>query len=211
MKKIFALIISAFMLFALASCGGGEKPLSSEGASANTQSEMNSDKDDVLAKANKKAKKVIADETDDSMTDIEKARKTYEWLYYNFKYRAVAVDLSKGFTDELTAELSEYYFKYHKGSCEHYAAAQKVLFDNLGLETYYVEGERYDAGAGVWGEHVWLIVHYEGAYYHVDGLFGGNHTASLTSMFMVPDSKIEATHRWDKSYYPACTQPQLLV
>lgn len=211
MKKIFALIISAFMLFALASCGGGEKPLSSEGASSNTQSEMNSDKDDVLAKANKKAKKVIADETDDSMTDIEKARKTYEWLYYNFKYRAVAVDLSKGFTDELTAELSEYYFKYHKGSCEHYAAAQKVLFDNLGLETYYVEGERYDAGAGVWGEHVWLIVHYEGAYYHVDGLFGGNHTASLTSMFMVPDSKIEATHRWDKSYYPACTQPQLLV
>ena len=211
MKKIFALIISAFMLFALASCGGGEKPLSSEGASSNTQSEMNSDKDDVLAKANKKAKKVIADETDDSMTDIEKARKTYEWLYYNFKYRAVAVDLSKGFTDELTAELSEYYFKYHKGSCEHYAAAQKVLFDNLGLETYYVEGERYDAGAGVWGEHVWLIVHYEGAYYHVDGLFGGNHTASLTSMFMVPDSKIEATHRWDKGYYPACTQPQLLV
>ena len=211
MKKIFALIISAFMLFALASCGGGEKPLSSEGASSNTQSEMNSDKDDVLAKANKKAKKVIANETDDSMTDIEKARKTYEWLYYNFKYRAVAVDLSKGFTDELTAELSEYYFKYHKGSCEHYAAAQKVLFDNLGLETYYVEGERYDAGAGVWGEHVWLIVHYEGAYYHVDGLFGGNHTASLTSMFMVPDSKIEATHRWDKSYYPACTQPQLLV
>ncbi|MBQ1263689.1 MAG: hypothetical protein IIX89_05325 [Oscillospiraceae bacterium] len=211
MKKIFALIISAFILFALVSCGGGEKPLSSEGASSNTQSEMNSDKDDVLAKANKKAKKVIDEQTDDSMTDVEKARKTYEGLYYNFKYRAVAVDLSKGFTDELTAELSEYYFKYHKGSCEHYAAAQKVLFDNLGLETYYVEGERYDAGAGVWGEHVWLIVHYEGAYYHVDGLFGGNHTASLTSMFMVPDSKIEATHRWDKSYYPACTQPQLLV
>ncbi len=211
MKKIFALVISAFMLITLASCGEGDKPSSSEGSSSNIQSETTSSQEDILAKANEKAKEVIDEQTDDSMTDIEKARKTYEWLYFNFKYRAVAVDLSNGYTDELTAELSEYYFKYHKGSCEHYAAAQKVLLDNLGFETYYVEGERYDAGAGVWGEHVWLIVHYEGAYYHVDGLFGGNHTASLTSMFMVPDSALEATHRWDKNYYPACIQPQLLV
>ncbi len=211
MKKIFVLIISAFMLVTLASCGESEKPSSSEGASSNVQSEQTSSKEDVLSKVNQKASEVIAEQTDNSMTDIEKARKTYEWLYFNFKYRAVAVDLSGGFTDELTAELGEYYFKYHKGSCEHYAAAQKVLLDNLGFETYYVEGERYDASAGVWGEHVWVIVHYDGAYYHVDGLFGGNHTASLTSMFCVPDSAIESTHRWDKSYYPACTEPQLLV
>lgn len=212
MKKIFAVIILVFMLLGLVSCAGEEKPSSSETpTSSATSSEQASSEVNVLAAANEKAKEVIDEQTDDSMTDIEKARKVYEWLYFNFKYRAVAVDVSGGYVDELTAELCDYYFKYHRGSCEHYAAAQKVLLDNLGFETYYVEGDRYDAGAGVWGEHVWLIVHYEGAYYHVDGLFGGNHTASLTSMFFVPDSALEATHRWDKSYYPACTEPQLLV
>ena len=143
-------------------------------------------------------------------TKLHKAKAAYIWLYNNFKYRSVAVDLSSGFVDELTLELADYYFKFHRGSCEHYAAVQKVLLDQLGFETYYIEGERYDAGAGVWGEHVWIIVHYKDAYYHVDGLFGGNHTNSLTSMFFVPDTAIESTHRWDKEYYPACTQPQLL-
>ncbi len=212
MKKIFALIISAFMLFSLVSCAEEKTPSSSDAqTSSSSSNEQASSEVNVLASANEKAKEVIDEQTDDTMTDIEKARKTYEWLYNNFKYRAVEVDVSGGYVDELTAELCDYYFKYHRGSCEHYAAAQKVLLDNLGFETFYIEGERYDSGAGVWGEHVWLIVHYEGAYYHVDGLFGGNHTASLTSMFFVPDSAIESTHRWDKSYYPACLEPQLLV
>ena len=220
MKKILALCLAALMIVSFSSCGDNDTASSSEPSKPNSSqtglpssdsSVLSSQPVDVLFEAGVKAQQVIDSQTDDSMTDVEKAKKTYEWLYFNFKYRAVAVDLSGGYTDELTAELCDYYFKYHKGSCEHYAAVQKVLLDKLGFETYYIEGERYDAGAGVWGEHVWIIVHYQGAYYHVDGLFGGNHTASLTSMFFVPDSAIESTHRWDKSYYPACSEPQLLV
>jgi len=222
MKKIFAVLLAALVLVCFSACGeqneivsSSSKPssfqtlTSSEQSSSETESEF--DFETVLFEVNKKAQKIIDEQTDDSMTDVEKAKAVYEWLYYNFKYRAIAVDVSKGYTRELTAELAEYYFKYYKGSCEHYAAAQKIFLDLLGFETYYIEGERYDSGAGVWGEHVWIMIHYEGAYYHVDGLFGGNHTASLTSMFCVPDSAIESTHRWDRNYYPACSQPQLLI
>ncbi|MBE6789135.1 MAG: transglutaminase domain-containing protein [Ruminococcaceae bacterium] len=220
MKKLAVLCLAALVLVCFSACGeqnevNSSDPSSLQGSTSSenssSQTESSTDAEKILFEVNAKAQKIIDEQTDDSMTDVEKAKAVYEWLYHNFKYRAITVDMSKGYTRELTAELAEYYFKYYKGSCEHYAAAQKVFLDLLGFETYYIDGERIDSGTGEWGEHLWLIVHYEGAYYHVDGLFGGNHTSNLFSMFCVPDSAIESTHRWDKNYFPACTEPQLLV
>lgn len=219
MKKIVSAILLGVILLSFVACsndkteGSSQNPSTSNTITQNTSSETSSvfDTQKVMGEIKSKAKKIINEQVYGDMTDIEKAKQLYTWLYFNFKYRAIYVDISKGYTDELTAQLADYYFTYYKGSCEHYAAAQKIFLDLLGFETYYIEGERLDSGTGEWGEHVWLLVHYEGNYYHVDGLFGGNHAPSLYSTFFVPDSAIEKTHRWDKEYYPACTQPQLIV
>lgn len=217
MKKIVAFSLLIAVLVSFTACAKEEVVSSSSEISStvsnSTSSETTSeiDYDKMLAEVNVKAQKIINEQVYGSMTDVEKAKQLYTWLYFNFKYRAIDVDMSKGYTRETTAELADYYFTYYKGSCEHYAAAQKVFLDLLGFETYYIDGERYDSGSGEWGEHVWIIIHYEGAYYHVDGLFGGNHAPSLYSTFCVPDSAIEKTHRWDRNYFPACTEPQLLV
>lgn len=219
MKKILALTLALAFMLCFAGCG--EKNIESSSAKPQESSQISSasseknvsetaSSDSLAENVSKKAKEALSQVVTNSMTEVEKAKISYDWLFFHFKYRAMTVDLSNGYTDELTLELADYYFRYHKGSCEHYAAAQKVLLEELGFEVKYVEGERYDSGAGVWGEHVWVMMNVGGNWYHVDGLFGGNHTAALSSMFCVPDSAIEGTHRWDKSKYPACTNPQIL-
>ena len=158
-----------------------------------------------------KAREIIKKITNDNMTEIEKAKATYYWLYPNFKYRTSAVDLSSGYTEKLTHELANYYFRYRKGSCEHYAAAQKVLLEELGFECFYVQGERYSYWTKVWGEHTWLHVKYGEDLYHVDGLYGGLfYENNMEKMFMVPDSAVQKTHRWNSDTYLPCTKPQIL-
>ncbi len=219
MKNIFLICIAIVLSLACVACSENEvvssvqnKPASSEiteTSSLKAESEATSS-ENLRELVSQKAKEALSQVVTNNMTEIEKAKIAYDWLFFHFKYRGMAVDVSGGYTDELTQELAAYYFKYHKGSCEHYAAAQKVLLEELGFNVRYVEGERYDSKNNVWGEHVWVMMEIDGNWYHVDGLFGGNHTASLSSMFCVPDSALQKTHRWDREKYPACTQPQLL-
>lgn len=221
MKKILALSLAAALIFCFSACKENESVESSSNkapessqinstSSEKSESETASSDNDLAETVSQKAKAALSQVVTNNMTEVEKAKISYDWLFFHFKYRAMTVDLSNGYTDELTLQLADYYFRYHKGSCEHYAAAQKVLLEELGFEVRYVEGERYDRGADVWGEHVWVMMNVGGNWYHVDGLFGGNHTAALSSMFCVPDSALESTHRWDKAKYPACTNPQIL-
>ena len=221
MKKFFALTLAIAVILSFAACDNNKHVDDNSSVTPSVSSQINSiaseNEEDKTASyealsqsVSDKAKRTLAQVVTNNTTRVEKAKNAYDWLFFHFKYRAMTVDLSNGYTNELTLELADYYFRYHKGSCEHYAAAQKVLFEELGFEVMYVEGERYDRGAKAWGEHVWVMMKVDGNWYHVDGLFGGNHTAALSSMFCVPDSAIENTHRWDKTKYPACTNPQIL-
>lgn len=225
MKKILVSAFALVMVFSFAACtdskkGSGdisskqEPTLSSSQISSThieSESESESESQDIKSEVHKKADEALASVVTANMTELQKLKISYEWLYWHFKYRAAAVDVSGGYTDELTYDLASYYFKYHKGSCEHYAAAQKILFERLGYECMYVEGQRIDSKTKEWGEHVWLLVKVNGNWYHADGLFSGNHTANLNTLFCVPDSALENTHRWQKSNYPACTNPKITV
>lgn len=54
-------------------------------------------------------------------------------------------------------------------------------------------------------DHAWNMVVLDGAMYHVDvtwDLDGGYR------YFNLPDAKMELTHGWDHTLYPACTHPQ---
>lgn len=224
MKKIFALFISAVMLFSFAACENNEKDknlLSSEKDISSSVSEVspnNSSSEEIssvvsaelssIEEARIKIKEYVDSVTNDSMSPLKKANKAIKKLHQDFKYRAVALDLSNGYTDELTGDMVLYFFRYRKGSCEHYAAVEKLILEYLGFNAMYVEGDRYSTVELVWGEHLWVIAEMDGAYYHVDGLYGGNHTGGIDKCFFVPDSDMEKSHRWEKTNYPACIEPQ---
>lgn len=164
--------------------------------------------EEIAATVKAKALDVIHSVVTADMTEYQKLRAVYEWLYHNFRYRTVWVDLTNGITDPMTYDLSSYYFKYHKGSCEHYAAVQKVLFEQMGYEVLYVYGERYSAPENAYGTHIWVMINLGGNWYHVDGLYSGNHTADITTAFLVPDTDIESHHTWTRENYPACVTPK---
>ncbi len=151
-------------------------------------------------------KKIIDGVTDGEDTKLEQLRAVYKWVADNFRYRAVSVDLSQGYTDALKIELTQYFLKYRRASCEHYATTVALLFQRLdpAYKPVLVSGQRWDVKNQVWGEHAWVIMEYEGRYYHFDGLYGKNHQGDTFRSFMKTDAEMIEHHKWDASQYPAC-------
>ena len=151
-------------------------------------------------------KKIIDSVTDGKDTKLKQLQSVYKWVADNFRYRAVAVDLSQGYTEALKIELTQYFLKYRRASCEHYATTVALLFQRLdpAYKPIMVTGERWDTVNKVWGEHAWVIMEYEGRYYHFDGLYGKNHQGDTFRSFMKTDAEMQAHHKWDASQYPAC-------
>lgn len=165
-----------------------------------------------IKKSNKeKIKKIIDKKTDSDMTNIEKANVIYNWLFTNFGYRTVFIDTTNGINRDQTHNLAHHYFRYYRGSCEHYAAVSKLFFEELGFECKYVFGSRYSSISYKWSEHVWLMIKVDGNWYHVDGLFAGFFADNMNDYFCVPDKKINQTHKWDKKSLPECKKSQFKI
>lgn len=128
----------------------------------------------------------------------------FDWMVSELTYKYVSVDLSNGYTDELTNELARYIVTGLRGSCEHNAALMKVFCDRLGAPAVVVAGD-FLSEDGTWVEHAWVIVELDGVYRHIDVLYGRNHTGGQPrTMFVKTDADFETTHRWEKADYPAC-------
>lgn len=153
-----------------------------------------------------KVKAIIDDVADPADSKLEQMKAVYRWVAENFRYKAIAVDLSNGYTDALINQLAEEYLDSRKGSCEHYAAIVYVLFRRLdaSFAPIMVTGDRWDIKNSVWGEHAWVIMAVDGVYYHFDGLYGRNHLGDTMKGFMKTDTDFESNHRWDHDAYPVC-------
>ncbi len=128
----------------------------------------------------------------------------FDWMTKNLTYRNVTVDLSNGYTDELVIDIAKTLITTYRGACEHNAALMKVFCDRLGAPAICVSGD-FKNESGQWVEHAWCICEIDGAYRHIDVLYGRNHTrGNARSMFLVTDEKFSATHRWNEEDYPAC-------
>ena len=173
---------------------GGPLP----GGSAATGTKSGDDKLDSAIK------EILDGVANGGMKDREKLEAAYKWVVDRMRYRFITVDMSNGYTRSLVYELAQYSADYRSGSCEHYAAVLYVLFERLGFKVMMVEGERWDHTNSTWGEHAWVIAEVGGKPYHFDPLFGRNHTNNAMTMFMAADSALEATHTWNRDFYPAC-------
>ncbi len=128
----------------------------------------------------------------------------FDWMTRSLTYKYVSVDLSNGYTDQLTIDLARYIITGLRGSCEHNAALMKVFCDRLGAPAVVVAGD-FLSEDGSWVEHAWAICELNGVYRHIDVLYGRNHTQGRPrTMFMKTDEDFSSTHRWVAEDYPAC-------
>ena len=100
---------------------------------------------------------------------------------------------------------------YKKAQCSGYARAVTYLLDRLGIWSIVVSGEG-QGSPGNWDPHAWNIVRVGEHYYHLDVTFmeaynkGYVRNATLSYLFY-DDALCSKDHKWDRSFYPACTDP----
>lgn len=140
----------------------------------------------------KEADKVLAEITDDSMTDEEKAKAIYDWCRNSIAY--------VNHSDKSSWQIGAYQaFTDRSGDCFNYFAAGKAMLERLGIENIDVVAT--DEG------HYWSMVNLGDGWYHFDVTprFGDG-----DDFFMVTDAFLENysarnddSHVWDREAYPA--------
>lgn len=95
----------------------------------------------------------IKKETKD-MSDVEKVKYVYEWIGKNNKY-----DRTFMYSDSNQSAYTV--FINHDSVCAGFAKASQMIFQNIGIESYYVTGTST-------GPHAFNIIKINGKYYLYD-------------------------------------------
>lgn len=141
----------------------------------------------------------------EDMTLEEKMWAAYAWTKVNVRYRSTPIDLSNGYTQELVIEHGLNTFNTRRGACEHFAIVNGLLFNRLGVEVIYIQGDRLSLNYGDWADHTWILAKTEdGLWYHYDALFEYSNLGIERGLFAKTDSDIADHHRWDHDDYPVC-------
>lgn len=128
----------------------------------------------------------------------------YDWVRDEITYRPSAVDVSGGFTDELTRQLAAELLQKRRGNCDGEAALTAVLLRRMGCPAEIVQGSfRREDGAEV--EHAWVIARVGGVYRHFDPLYDCHYAqGDDRACFLATDADLASSHSWQRADYPAC-------
>ena len=100
--------------------------------------------------------KIISDIKEDTknMSEAEKVKYVYEWVGDNARYDYTFQSFSKN---------QSIYNVFMKGNavCAGFAKASQVIFQNIGIESYDIDGNTT-------GPHMWNVVKVDGKYYYYD-------------------------------------------
>lgn len=126
-------------------------------------------------------KKIVAENTDDSMSDMEKVKILHDWVCEHTQY-ADNTSNPEYHTDA-SILLND------STVCEGYAKSCNLLFNYAGIESYYVQTLN----------HAWNIVKLGDHYFHIDSTWDDGETISY-SCFLKSDGDISddgAHNDWD--------------
>lgn len=183
MKKLFALLLAAILMFGCAACAA--KPYAPAGEPTG-----NAELDDqVLALLQE-----LCDPKADLVTNLGAV---YDFLCTGITYRATLADTSGGFTDELTNSLALELLQKRKGDCDAQAALTAVLLRRMGCEAQIVQGTFLRADDPEPVEHAWVCAVVNGTGCWFDPLYGGHFAENPRDYFMADDARMALTHRWD--------------
>ena len=139
---------------------------------------------------------VLEEVYDPAASEEDNLAAVYRWVCDGITYRAGTVDVSGGFTEELTEQLALEGLQKRKGNCDTEAAVMAALLERLGYPCQILQGQflRED---GQWVDHAWVLAEVDGAPLHFDPLYGRYYAEDPMDSFLQPDSALEGTHRWD--------------
>lgn len=155
-------------------------------------SKLNDEDKYVLEQASKVIKKIIKD----SMTDYEKEKAVYDYMFEAAEFDELslsAIDMS-----EENAHTPYGFFHDKYTICVGNATTFKLFMDMLEIENKLIHSTEY-------GEHAWNVVKIDGDWYHVDITFDGGMKKPTYAFFNVTDEAKTDEYSWDKSEIPECT------
>ncbi|WMJ79094.1 transglutaminase domain-containing protein [Clostridium sp. MB40-C1] len=152
----------------------------------------------------KKAKEIINNLINSSMSDYEKELAIHNYIANNSTYD------KRVFTNNIPMESYTDYGILIKGTgvCSGYARAMYRLLNMAGVECLYVVGYGLNDSTSV--SHAWNMVKIEDEYYHLDVTWDDPITYSgkdivTYNYFNLTDEKMQLDHSWDTRKYPKCT------
>lgn len=123
--------------------------------------------------------RIVSENTDSSMSEIEKVKILHDWVCNNTVYDP---DEEKVYAPENRNDASV--LMNGKSVCVGYAKMCNLLFNQAGIETYFIESP----------SHAWNIVKIGGHYFHVDSTWDDGDSISY-NFFMKSDNEIaDDTH-----------------
>jgi len=123
-----------------------------------------------------KATKVLAEITDESMTDIEISHAVYDWLIDEviYDYRLLEISPAGNISAEQMAEFKKYngfalegVFDDGRAVCDGISKAMALMCNMAGIQTVRVVGDRGSVG------HAWNKLKIDGNWYNADATSGG--------------------------------------
>lgn len=156
-------------------------------------SKLKDDKDKFILKSLKKA---IQDNIKDSMTDYEKEKAVYDYM---FSYTHFDDSSLAAINDQSHYQHTPYGFFHDKSTiCVGNATTFKLFMDALGIDCKIIHSTES-------GEHAWNVVKINDKWYHVDLTFDGGMKNPDYAYFNVPDSaKDTGDYPWNKKDFPEC-------
>lgn len=124
------------------------------------------------------ANKVVLNVTNNSMSDIQKAKALHDWL-------CNAVDYDYDNKKDMKNHVDYSAFLYSTTVCEGYAKAYQHLMQAANIESYYISSQ----------DHAWNMIKLNDHYFHVDTTWDDNEGYGNFSYdyFLLSDEEIKST------------------
>ena len=155
-------------------------------------SSLTNEKDKFILEA---ASKAIKDIIKDGMSDYEKEKAVYDYVFSQSHYdegNLAAIPHTDDNSHTPYGVLHD-----HVAICVGNATTFKLFMDMLGIECKVIHSTEQ-------GEHAWDLVKIEDGWYHVDITFDGGAAAPSYSQFNVTDDAKElAGYPWNRDEFPA--------
>lgn len=160
-----------------------------------------------LKRAYNRAKDIITEIIEPSMSEYEKAKIVHDYVVNNSSYD---VEAAEQFLDGLPSDANAFtaygILINEKGVCQGYAEAVQILLSLAGIQSELVIGDAMD-DEGTYVSHMWNLVLIDDEYYMLDATWDdpvGPRDILLHDYFLVDSETLKKTHRWAYEEYPPC-------
>lgn len=220
MKRLTAILLALLLVpGVLTGCTGAPGNESASGSEELSQSQTVSGEETELQVVEtglhpylRELVRAAAEEiTTPEMTDYEKVKAAFDYMIAHTSFEEpVGLDLWRvhGGGDEPIDYIQERALsplRFGLGTCEDYAAALKLLLEEMGFNAAYVPGLTYSA-EGHLVDHAWTAVELDGVWYHLDSQLEDNIVRNGTvryRYFLKGDETMSASHRWGQNLIDA--------